>query len=213
MGQGFDVVTTAWNSSALIKPVIKARKNARSLDPQEFCLLHAADFRHRMETKILPALAAGKTVVADRFLFTGLARDAARGLDLDWILRVYSPLYWPDVVFYFSVSPETSGKRIAATRVPKYYEAGQDVTNIDDPHESYQAFIRRVIKEYEALSLIFHFITVDAEKSIEEQHVLIRRLFEESRDRPWSDWNEEAILDWLRMRPRVPETKGVAAGA
>ena len=213
VAEGFDVVTTTWNSSALIKPVIKARKNARSLDPQEFCLLHAADFRHRMETKILPALAAGKTVVADRFLFTALARDAARGLDLDWILRVYSPLYWPDVVFYFSVSPETSGKRIAATRIPKYYEAGQDVTNIDDPLESYQKFIGRVIKEYEALSLIFHFVTVDAEKSIEDQHVLIRQLFQESRERPWPNWNEEAIVDWLRMRSGVLEAKGAAVGA
>src|ERR1019366_3438275 len=164
--EGFDVVTTKWNSSALVKPIIKARKQVRSLDQQEFCLLHAADFRHRMETEVLPALAEGKTVIADRFLFTALARDAARGLDLDWLLHVYSPLYWPDAVFYFSVSPETSGKRIAATREPKYYEAGQEVTHIADPHESYQKFISSVIREYEALSVIFNFIKFDAEKPI-----------------------------------------------
>lgn len=197
--EGLDVVTTKWNSSPLIKPVVKARKQLRSLDPQEFCLLHAADFRHRMDTVVLPALAEGKTVVADRFLFTALARDAARGLDLDWLLHIYSPLYWPDIVFYFSISPETSGKRIAATRSPKHYEAGQDVTNIEDPHESYKKFITRVIAEYEALSRIFHFITVDAEKPIHEQHVHIRELFNQSRNRPWSDWNEEAIADWLSM--------------
>src|SRR5712675_874465 len=73
--EGFKVVTTKWNSSELIKPIIKARKQVRSLDRQEFCLLHAADFRHRMETEVLPALVEGKTVVADRFLFTALARD------------------------------------------------------------------------------------------------------------------------------------------
>src|SRR6058998_1606316 len=192
-GEGYDVITSKWSSSRLIKPIIKARKNMRSINPEEFCLLHAADFRHRLENEIVPALIKGKMVVADRFLFTALARDAARGLPLDWLLHIYSPLYWPDIVFYFSVSPETSGKRIAATRSPKYYEAGQDVTNIEDPYESYQKFITQVIAEYEALSVIFHFIKVDAEKPIHEQHIQIRELFDQSRDRPWPDWNEEAI--------------------
>ena len=210
--EGVDVVATRWSSSPLIKPVIKARKQARSLDPQEFSLLHAADFRHRMDTEVLPALAAGKTVVADRFLFTALARDAARGLDLDWLLHLYSPLYWPDIVFYFAVSPETSGKRIAATRVPKYYEAGQDITNIDDPFESYQNFVKRVIAEYEALSVIFHFIKVDAEKPIHEQHILIRQLFTESRSRPWPRWNEEAIADWLESRTDSVKTRVAGDG-
>jgi dTMP kinase len=181
----------------LIKPLIKARKQAHSLDPEEFSLLHAADFRHRMDTQVLPALAAGKTVVADRFLFTALARDAARGLDLHWLLHLYSPLYWPDIVFYFVVSPDTSRKRIASTRAPKYYEAGQDVTNIDDPYESYHSFVKRVIAEYDALSVIFQFIKVDGEKPIHEQHIRIRQLFNESRNRPWSRWNEEAIADWV----------------
>src|SRR3954471_7826318 len=51
--EGYDVVTTKWNSSDLIKPIIKPRKNARALSPEEFSLLHAADFRHRIEHQIL----------------------------------------------------------------------------------------------------------------------------------------------------------------
>jgi dTMP kinase len=210
VGEGHSVVTTKWNSSKLIKPLIKARKNMRSINQEEFCLLHAADFRHRLENEVIPALLQGKMVVADRFLFTALARDAARGLELDWLLHIYSPLYWPDIVFYFSVSPETSGKRIAATRMPKYYEAGQDVTNIADPLESYRQFIGRVIQEYDALSIIFKFITIDAEQPIYDQHVQIRKLFEESRERPWPEWNEEAITDWAMMMPRG---RGVAVGS
>jgi len=193
----YDVVTTKWNSSDLIKPIIKSRKSVRSLSPEEFSLLHGADFRHRVEQVILPALWAGKLVIADRFLFTGLARDVARGLDLDWVLKLYQPLLWPDLVFYFAVSPATSGKRVTATRTPNFYEAGQDVTQVDDPVESYQRFIARVIREYESLALIFNMITVDAEQSIGEQHHLIRRLFLEGRERPWSDWNADAVAEWL----------------
>ena len=103
----------------------------RSLSPEEFSLLHAADFRHRVDHEVLPALWDGKLVIADRFLFTGLARDVARGLDLDWVLRLYQPLLWPDIVFYFSVSPGTSSRRVSAVRTPNYYEAGQDVTEVD----------------------------------------------------------------------------------
>jgi dTMP kinase len=197
--EGYDVVSTKWNSSDLIKPLIKSRKAVRALNPEEFSLLHAADFRHRVETVILPALWEGKLVIADRFLFTGLARDVARGLDLDWVLKLYQPLVWPDMVFYFSVSPVTSGKRVTAMRMPNYYEAGQDVTAVDDPVESYQRFISRVIREYESLALIFNFITVDAEQSIAEQHHKIRGLFREGARRPWVEWNIDAVTEWLAI--------------
>ena len=72
-GEGHDVVTSKWSSSRLVKPLIKARKKVHALGPEEFCLLHAVDFRHRLHTEILPALWQGKTVLADRFLFTGFA--------------------------------------------------------------------------------------------------------------------------------------------
>src|SRR4051812_23388413 len=197
--EGHDVVTTKWNSSELIKPIIKSRKNVRVLSPEEFSLLHGADFRHRVEQIILPALWEGKLVIADRFLFTGLARDVARGLDLDWVLKLYQPLLWPDLVFYFSVSPGTSGRRVSATRTPSFYEAGQDVTKIDDPVESYQRFITRVIREYESLALIFNFTTVDAEQSINEQHHQLRALFRERERQPWVKWNVDAIAEWLSI--------------
>jgi dTMP kinase len=124
-GSGQRVATTKWNSSKLIKPLVKARKAIHALNPTEFSLLHACDYRHRLETEVLPALAAGRTVVADRYLFTALARDSARGLDLNWLLNLYHPILWPDVVFYFAVSPRISLQRIAADRVPSYYESGR----------------------------------------------------------------------------------------
>jgi dTMP kinase len=197
--EGYDVVTTKWNSSELIKPLIKSRKALHVLSAEEFSLLHAADFRHRVEQVILPALWAGKLVIADRFLFTGLARDVARGLDFDWVLKLYQPLLWPDVVFYFSVSPVTSGRRVTANRVPSFYESGQDVTRVDDPVASYQQFITRVIQEYESLALIFKFVTIDAEQSIHEQHHQLRRLFREGERRPWSAWNTSAVAEWLTL--------------
>ena len=209
--EGREVMTTKWNSSRLIKPLVKARKQVRALSPEEFCLLHAADFSHRLETEVLPALWRGTTVVADRYLFTALARDAARGLPFDWLLHVFAPIFWPDIVFYFSVSPETSGMRIAATRQPKYYEAGQDITGLEDPLASYTRFISRVIREYEALALVFRFVTIDAERSIDEQHREIREHVQQAERRPWPEWNLDVVVDWLVRHPEASRAMTRAA--
>jgi dTMP kinase len=208
--EGHDVVTSKWTSSTLIKPLLKTRKRAHALGAEELTFLQAADFRHRLETEILPALWQGKVVLADRFLFTGLARGAARGLELDWLLHVYSPLFWPDIVFNFAVSAETATNRTAADGAPEYYQAGQDVTEIDDPVGSYRQFMARIIREYEALALIFQFVTINGEEPIYEQHRRIRTLFQEGRRKPWGEWNIEAIADWLE---RAGHGKEVGRGA
>lgn len=203
---GAHVVTSKWKSSRLIKPLIKSRKTLRALSPEEFSLLHAADYRHRLETEILPALWSGSIVLADRFLFTGLARDAARGLEFDWLLNVYRPLFWPDVVLYFNVSPETSTERIGTERAPSFYEAGQDITGLDDAVASYRRFISRVIREYDALALIFRFVTIDAEQPIYDQHQAIRALVRQTPRRRWADWNEEALFEWLARGSNAAST-------
>ena len=203
--QGHRVVTTKWGSSPLVKPLLKARRKVHALSPEELCLLQAADFRHRLEQEILPALWDGTMVVADRYLFTGLARDAARGLDLDWVLHAYSPLFWPDIVFNFTVSLDTSTSRVASTRTPKFYDAGQDVTNLDDPISSYRAFESRVMREYENLSLIFRFRHRRRRAAdLRTAQAQIRRLFQESRRTAWGEWNVEALTEWLDVAAPRP---------
>lgn len=205
--EGHQVASTKSNSSALVKPLLKARKAAHALSPEESCLLEAAEFRHRLESEILPALWQGKIVLADRHLFTNLARNAARGLHLDWQLNAYAPVFWPDMVFYFAISAEASIDRIASTGEPTFYQAGQDITNIDNPFASYRQFMHRVIQEYQSLAMIFHFATVDAEQSIYAQHRALRQLFKQSSRRPWAEWNADAVLEWLERSPPASEVE------
>jgi hypothetical protein len=42
-------------------------------------------------------------------------------------------------------------------------------------------------------------ITVDAEQSIGDQHRQIRQLFLEGQQRPWSEWNADAVAEWLAL--------------
>src|SRR5262245_36513381 len=131
-----DVVVTKWSSSPIFKPLIKERKANRTLDAASFAMLHAEDFWHRYETVIQPGLLAGKVVLADRYVVTGLARDVARGLTRQWCRQLYAGARKPDIVFYFKAATETCAMRIAATREIKFYEAGQVVTGLADPYES-----------------------------------------------------------------------------
>ena len=197
---GHDVVTYKWNSSPLITPILQARKRAHALSPEEYCVLSAAAFRHQLETEILPALWAGKLVVADQFLYTALARDTARGLDLNWVMNTYVPLFWPDQVFYFALPVEAATERARSGKKPGFYGAGQDVTNIADPEKSHAKFLARVIQEYEALARVFQFMKVDARQSIYEQHRSVRQMFMTSERRPWAEWNTDAVLAWLSSR-------------
>jgi dTMP kinase len=200
------VVSTQWGSSPLVKPLIRVRKRIRALSPLEYSLLHAIDFRHRVETEVLPALWAGRTVLADRYLFAGLARDAARGIEFDWLLHAYSPVLWPDLVIYFALPPQASSRRVASTRQPRFYESGQDVTGIDDPVASYRRFITRVIREYDNLATIFKFVTVDAEAAVYRQHQRVRQLVDHARKRPWPEFSGEAVAEWLRHDRAAYET-------
>ena len=181
---GGDVAVTKWNSSPLYKPMIKARKAARSLDPESYASLHAADFRHRYENVINPALAGGQIVIADRYIFTGIARDVARGMNRDCSLELYSGFRKPDLVFYFRAPLDICAQRIAASREIKFYEAGQDITGLDDPYESYLRFGSRVVSEYDHLHRQVGFVVVNAERPIYEQHRFIREAYLQEFARP-----------------------------
>jgi dTMP kinase len=202
--EGRSVVSSRWASSPLVRPLIKARKRIRALSAREYSLLHAIDFRHRLEAAILPSLWAGKVVLADRYLFAALARDAARGLDFDWLLQIYAPLLWPDLVLYFALPADHASRRIAATRSPRYYESGQDVTGLEDPLASYQRFVDRVVKEYDNLSVVFQFVNVDAGAAVYRQHQQVRALVQGAARRPWSQFSSEALEEWL-ARTSVPD--------
>ena len=181
---GEEVVVSKWNSSALFKDLIKAKKRAHLLNPIHYAVLHAADFRQRLETVIRPSLREGKIVLADRYIFTGITRDVARGIDRNWTINLYSSARQPDLVFYFCAPPDLLAKRITAYREIKFYEAGQDVTGLRDSRESYLQFAPKVMQEYAKLHRECGFIMVDARRSICDQHQFIRQTYEEYLTKP-----------------------------
>ena len=116
-------------------------------------------------------------------------------------MQLYAPLVWPDLVVYFALKSQDSSRRVAATRAPRFYEAGQDVTGVEDPLISYRQFIGRVITEYENLALIFRFVKVNADQLVYRQHQQVRHLVQRVARRPWTEFSAEAVSEWLTRHP------------
>src|SRR6266516_774608 len=109
--EGHEVIITELKSSKLIKRVLKQGKKQGSLDPMLLSVLRATDFAELYERDILPALARGALVLADRYVYTALARDLARGVARDWIEDVYRFAAHPDLTIYFQITAEQSLER------------------------------------------------------------------------------------------------------
>lgn len=142
-----------------------------------FSLLHATDFADRLLYKIIPPLKAGMIVLADRYAYTAFARDAARGVDHQWVRELYGFAVRPDLSLYFRVPIDVSLDRLMARRVKlKYYEAGLDMGWSSNPSESFRMFQGKVLDEYDRLVDEFGLQVVDATGSIMAQQRVVRRL-------------------------------------
>jgi dTMP kinase len=178
--RGYPVHFTEWNSSRLVRRSMSRGKKKNLLTPTTFSLLHAVDFADRLTYQILPPLKAGMIVLADRYVYTAFARDAARGVHPDWVRAVYSFALRPDLTIYFRVPIEVSLERLLAGRSKlKYHEAGMDVTQSADPVDSFRLFQSRVLETYDQLAREFGLHTIDAAEEIPSQQKLVRRMVQD----------------------------------
>lgn len=177
--QNIDVILTQWNSSELISNTTKKAKKKNLLSGRTFSLLHAVDFADRLEKTIKPALKAGFVVLADRYVYTAFARDAAREVDSSWVRNMYGFAIKPDLTFYFDVSPKDSLERICSNRQPKFYEAGMDMKLSNNPYKSYVIFQNRIVEQYKKMIDEFGLIEVDALDSIHKKQKFMREKVKE----------------------------------
>mgnify|MGYP000955509465 CR=1 FL=1 len=177
--KGKSVYFSEWNSSALVKSTTKLGKKSKVFTPTTFSLIQAADFADRWENQILPMLKAGVIVLADRYAFTGFARDVARGVDREWVRNLYSFAYQPDLILYFSVPLSVAVERITSSRAElKFYEAGMDLNLSDKRTTSFKLFQDKILNEYEKMIGEFNFSVIDATKPVHKQQKEVRKLVE-----------------------------------
>lgn len=185
--QGYGVVETGWTRSSLMQPTIDLAKSSNTLNKLTFVLLYATDFADRLEKEIIPALKAGFIVLADRYIFTALARAGVRGVDRGWTRNLFGFAIMPHLVFYLKIDVDTLIRRVLESRGMNYWESGMDMKLGDDIHDSFRAYQRQLLKEYQTLADEFGFRILDARKRVNAIQDQLRRdvgAFLEASDTP-----------------------------
>src|SRR5438552_1354861 len=84
-GAGHATAQVGLKRSTLVSEELDRAKNGNILSRTTLSLFYATDFADQLENSILPALKAGFIVPADRYIYTPIARDLVRGIDMRWL--------------------------------------------------------------------------------------------------------------------------------
>src|SRR5512138_290147 len=158
--QGYGVLETGWTRSALMRPTIDLAKASNTLNKLTFVLLYATDFADRLEKEIIPALKAGFIVLADRYIFTAVARARVRGVDRAWLRSLYGFAIVPHLVFYLKADVDTVIRRVLRSGGMDFWESGMDMKAADDIYDSFRTYQSKLLREYGSLAEEFGFRTI-----------------------------------------------------
>jgi len=158
---GHATIDVGLRRSTLVSNELDQAKQGNVLGPATMSLFYSTDFADQLENKIIPALRAGFVVLADRYIYTLMARDIVRGADPEWVRGLYGIALVPDMVFCLNVTPARLAERcLHKNATLDYWESGMDLGLARDRFRSflkYQKLMRaqftRMAKDYD-----FHFI-------------------------------------------------------
>jgi dTMP kinase len=166
---GHAVVNTGLRRSELIGEGILEAKRNLMLGKRTLSLFYAADFADQLENKIIPALHAGYIVLADRYIYTLMARDAVRGISRRWSHNLFGFAVKPDLVYYLDVDPNELVHRVFQKNSSlDYYESGADLRLSEDMLESFLKYQRLIGKEFQRMQKLYGIVPINGNRTVVE---------------------------------------------
>lgn len=165
---GYGVLDTGMTRSILAGRGIKNARAGHTLGRLTMQLYYAADFADRLENQMLPALRAGFIVLTDRYIYSAIARAVVRGADPEWIRGIYGIALVPDAVLYLRVrsAEELAGRVLASGRGFDYWESGMDLGLQNDYYDSFIAYQKLLLREFDRMSGEYGFSVIDASRPV-----------------------------------------------
>jgi dTMP kinase len=155
--------------SNLASEELESAKNGNILNRTTISLFYATDFADQLENIIIPSLRAGFIVLADRYIYTLMARDMVRGLDADWVKSLYSIALKPDAVFYLKLPPEKLIQRnFMKNHTLDYWESGMDLGLSLDMFDSFVQYQQLMADKFDELRKSWGFTTIDADQTMDQ---------------------------------------------
>jgi dTMP kinase len=165
--QGHAVSQVGLTRSTLVGSELDKAKQGNVLSPRTLSLFYATDFYDQLENRIVPALRAGFVVLADRYIYTLMARAIVRGAEPEWLASVYSMAIIPDAVFYMTVSLTTLVQRTFQSHIElDYWESGMDCGLSRDWFQSFVRYQRKIRSEFFKMQKKYAFEQVNGNRSI-----------------------------------------------
>lgn len=165
--RGHATVNIGLSRSTLVSEELNQAKQGNVLGEITRSLFYATDFADQLENRIIPALKAGFIVLADRYIYTLMARDIVRGAERDWVRSLYGIAPIPDLVIYLRVSPSQLVERnLRKNSTLDYWESGMDLGLSRDGFDSFIRYQRLIQKEFTRLQREYGFVTVNGNQSI-----------------------------------------------
>jgi len=175
-GEGFAVQTMGLRRSFLVGEDIDGLLEENAVTRMTLALMYGTDFYDQLERRILPALRSGLVVLADRYIFTLIARAAVRGIGRDYLHGIYEMALRPDLTFWLNVRPEIAFDReFKKAHSISYWESGRDMSLSNDLFQSFIRYQSLIKREFEYLSNRHGFVEVDGEGSVSEVNRMLRK--------------------------------------
>ena len=113
--KGYDVLILREPSNSKFGRIIRSLETRLSVDEElKFFYL---DRIENVKNNIIPALSSGKVVVMDRYYFSNIAYQSARGIDGSFIRKLNEKIApKPDLVILLDVKPEIALSRISTRK-------------------------------------------------------------------------------------------------
>ncbi|HEV8542275.1 MAG TPA: thymidylate kinase [Verrucomicrobiae bacterium] len=177
---GHATVQVGLKRSTLVSEELEQAQQGNILSRITLSLFYATDFADQLENVILPALKAGFIVLADRYIYTLMARDMVRGMDEEWLKNIYGIALVPDAVFYLQASPENLVQRtFRKTHALDYWESGMDLGLSRDMFDSFLKYQSLMAAQFQRLQSSYGFRIVDGNQSVEGTYSELQRDIEE----------------------------------
>jgi dTMP kinase len=175
---GYAVRHMGLRRSPLLAQDIAHAEQSRLLTRTTMSLLYATDFFDQLVHEIVPALRAGYIVLADRYIYTLMARDIVRGAEPEWTRNLYAPALVPDAVFYLQVNPhELVLRNFQKNLTLDYWESGMDLGLSRDMFESFLAYQGLLQREFARIQRRYGFRIVDANRDVARVQRELRKRF------------------------------------
>lgn len=173
---GYAVQTMGLRRSLLIAKDIDELLAKNTVTRLTLALMYATDFYDQLENRILPALRSGLVVLADRYIYTLIARGVVRGLDPEYLHGLYAMALRPQQTFWLNVSPEVTFEReFKKADAISYWEAGRDMSLSNDLFESFLQYQFLIKKQFEQLARRHNFTELDGEARIPVVNAELRK--------------------------------------